>query len=417
MEKLYQLIKDLIYNYSGRWQLRVFVLAIATTIVIIVIFFTQFIINSLIEKEQKLINAWASSIKIISNPELTTDNSLSNEKFAIVSEIQQNISFPVIITNSEDEPNYPFSDWSLNLDIDTNKTINAQRLEMTGLIEKMKESYDPIIVRSSDEQILYKFYYTNSDLIEILIFFPYLAVISVFALIIFSYVVFNNIRVNQEGLVWVGMSREAAHQLGTPISSLLAWIEILKLSENLDEEGQDALNEMENDLYRLEIIAKRFEKIGARPELVPMKISTLIDNANNYFKKRLPHIGRTVELRKKIVDEEIKVNINPDLFAWVLENLIKNAAESIEKQLGIIELRVERDTETVTLYVKDNGKGMTNQVRKRVFNPGFTTKKRGWGLGLSLCRRIIQTYHKGKIYINETSPGKGTTFVIELPSK
>eukprot|EP01107_Rhizomastix_libera_P002495 TRINITY_DN14337_c0_g1_i1.p1 TRINITY_DN14337_c0_g1~~TRINITY_DN14337_c0_g1_i1.p1 ORF type:complete len:242 (+),score=-22.42 TRINITY_DN14337_c0_g1_i1:549-1274(+) len=233
--------------------------------------------------------------------------------------------------------------------------------------------------------------------------------------IMVGYMAFSNIRRNEQSKVWVGMAREAAHQLGTPLSSLLAWIEILRYSKENPDSIDETLSEMDKDISRLQIITTRFSKIGSKPELEELNLSELIENVCLYFEKRLPHLGRKVDIVRKI-DKPVIANVNADLFAWVFENLLKNAAEAIEVKHGEITLSYGTFTKhKVIIYVKDTGKGMTKKLRRQIFYPGYTTKKRGWGLGLSLSKRIVEEYHSGKIYVKDSSPGKGTTFCIEIP--
>ena len=213
------------------------------------------------------------------------------------------------------------------------------------------------------------------------------------------------------------MAKEAAHQLGTPLSSLLAWLEIIKFSSDDPQAVTETASEMEKDIQRLNTIAIRFSKIGSTPDKELINISKLIDNVCNYYDKRLPHLGKKIEIIRSL-DDRIFVEVNIDLFAWVIENLLKNAAEAIEEKTGqiYIFMRVIPNNK-IFIFVKDTGKGMTQKLKRQLFTPGFTTKKRGWGLGLSLCKRIVEEYHDGKIYVKESIIGKGTTFAIEIPIK
>ena len=211
------------------------------------------------------------------------------------------------------------------------------------------------------------------------------------------------------------MSKEAAHQLGTPLSSLLAWLEILR-TNNEDKQLIDrTINEMEQDVDRLNVIANRFSKIGSQPKRTDLVVAEEIERVCKYFDSRLPNLGRKVIIEREL-DYSLRANLNSDLIAWVLENLIKNATEAIEKKDGLIKIDLEPLTKGgVTIVVSDNGKGMSAKEKKRVFQPGYTTKMRGWGLGLSLSKRIIEEYHNGKLYVRESTPGVGTTFVLEIP--
>lgn len=392
-------------------KFKFFLIALALVFSIVVIIFTQVIVEDLVEKEQNLIRAYSNVLQNLENPEL------ENIEFYLFlnDEILPNISFPLILTDANDIPNYPFIYHTRNVELDTNLSISEQRDFLKGIVDEMKDSYEPIVIVDNSQKVLSKIYYKNSQIVEALQFYPYIAIIFVIIVIIIGLVIFTSVKKNEESKVWVGMSKEAAHQLGTPLSSLLAWMEILRINIDNPNSISETLSEMDNDINRMKIIANRFSKIGSNPELKDEHIIYVINSACNYVEKRLPHLGRKVIIEKNFPDKKVISKINVDLFTWVLENLIKNAAESIEEQVGVIKVRAEVTSTKVRLFIKDNGKGMTNKVKKQVFNPGFTTKKRGWGLGLSLSKRIIEDYHKGKIWIVESIPGKGTIFGIDIP--
>lgn len=407
-------ILNFLNYYYNKWQFRAFLFAGAVLNILAVVLFVQFLSNQLIDREESMIRTSATIYKSIAgninNPAFN-----SNELFDILDEINSDITFPVITTNENDEPNYPYKSNSLNVEIDSNLSDYDQKRIMLDLLNKMKAEYEPVVVTTNSGEVLTKLYYTHSSLIDYLRFFPVLALIVIIGLTISAYIIFNNIRDNQEKMVWVGMSKEAAHQLGTPLSSMLAWLEILKMQGEGNDKIESTISEMENDVDRLSIIANRFSKIGSKPVLKEKDLTELINESKNYFELRLPHLGKKVRIEDSFNGKTIKANINSELFAWVIENLIKNAAEAIEKKDGLIRIDVSEKQDCVELLISDNGKGMVSSLRKQVFLPGVTTKKRGWGLGLTLCKRIIEQYHKGKIYVKESHLGKGTTFAIELP--
>ena len=231
---------------------------------------------------------------------------------------------------------------------------------------------------------------------------PYLEVGIVAIFIVLGYLSFSNIRKAEETKVWVGMAKEAAHQLGTPLSSMLGWIEILKMSSDDPDAVEDTLEEMGNDVERLNVIANRFSKIGSEPKLSRQAVGNIIESACQYFEKRLPHLGKRVEINRNL-DFNVNSYINNDLFVWVIENLLKNAVEAIEDPRGYVNVKMQYipRSNKIFITVEDSGKGMGAQLKRQVFNPGFTTKKRGWGLGLSLAKRIIEEYHGGKIYVKD----------------
>ncbi len=408
-------LNDLRY---AKWQIKLLFAAIAFTIVVSVMWFTWSIVDDLIKREQKIIHLYAEIYK-----HFTESWSKSNENVSIddylffIDEITPSISFPVIVTDEEDKPFEPFETWSLNVEIDTSMTLKQQRKFMEEYVADMNSNYPPIIITKGDQngKVLAKFYYTHASLIDRLRYFPIIAIIVITIFVVIAYSAFSSYRKNEQSRVWVGMSKEAAHQLGTPLSSLLAWMEILKYSENDPASIKDTILEMENDVNRLNIIATRFSKIGSTPEKMNQDLAELVENVSLYFEKRLPHLGKKVKIIRNVPEGKI-VFVNPDLFTWVIENLLKNAAEAIEEKEGTIEISAKKDFEKkITILLKDSGKGMTSNLKRQVFSPGFTTKKRGWGLGLSLCKRIVEDYHEGLIYVKESNPGKGTTFAIELP--
>ncbi|PKL78743.1 MAG: sensor histidine kinase [Ignavibacteriae bacterium HGW-Ignavibacteriae-4] len=394
-----------------RWQFKLALIFIALLTVIVIIFQTQIVVQDIIEKETNLIKSYSKILESLEDP------NFENIEFSLLlnDQILPNISFPMILTDDKNEPLFPFQSNIRNIEIDSTKSLPDQREFLKAKIVDMAQTYEPIVIKDHNGKILSKIYYNNSDLVTALQLYPFLAVIGVIVLLTIGYIIFSSVRRNEESKVWVGMSKEAAHQLGTPLSSLLAWMEILRL--NIDEPRaiSETLSEMDNDVNRMKTIANRFSKIGSKPELENEHIFYVIDAACNYVEKRLPHLGRKVEIIRDFPKEKVVVEMNVDLFTWVMENLIKNAAESIEDENGRIRVSMRVTGKKVVIFVKDNGKGMTNKIKKQIFVPGFTTKKRGWGLGLSLSKRIIEDYHQGKIWVEDTFPGKGTTFVIEIP--
>lgn len=224
------------------------------------------------------------------------------------------------------------------------------------------------------------------------------------------------IKRTESDLIWVGLAKETAHQLGTPITSLLGWIEYLKIKEEFeDEENAEMLGFMENDVSHLKKIASRFGKIGSKVELIPLELEPLLEESVNYVRQRLPHLGKTISLELKSNVGNTKINTEKELFGWVLENLLKNCVDALCDKDGKIEVVANLKGNDVTIYVSDNGKGIEKHYINKVFEAGVTTKKRGWGLGLSLVRRIVVDYHKGKIKIAKSVVNKGTTFEITLP--
>ena len=229
-----------------------------------------------------------------------------------------------------------------------------------------------------------------------------------------AYSSFSYVKRSEQSNIWVGMSKETAHQLGTPISSLMGWNEILKMNYTNPDKVLDTSEEIASDLNRLNKITKRFSKIGSKPELKLDSPYEIIKKVIAYFQRRLPQLGKNVTISVEGNKEAI-VMINAELFEWVIENLIKNALDAIENKEGKVNFLVTAHKKNVEIEVKDNGKGIEYKKRKDIFRPGYSTKRRGWGLGLSLSRRIIENYHSGKIFVKESIVNEGTTFKIILP--
>lgn len=315
----------------------------------------------------------------------------------IQSVVINSASVPVIYADSLDNMIYYGN-------LDSSKVLDPQYIQKT--IAKMKSENDPIDI-SIGAGGNFRIYYQDSYLLKQIELYPFiqLAIIGLFLLI--SYYAFSTTRKAEQNQVWVGMSKETAHQLGTPISSLVGWVELLR-AEGVDER---ILNELAKDVDRLELITERFSKIGSTPDLHAVDLKSHLEEVINYLK-----IRASKQVVFSIVELNIgtQANINPPLFDWVIENLIKNALDAMEGK-GQISLELNVVDKQVQIDIIDTGKGIPKSRFKQVFNPGFSTKKRGWGLGLSLSKRIIENYHKGKIYVKKSSPDHGSTFRITVP--
>ncbi len=405
-------ISDIFFQFSlSKWRIKVALIFFGLFFLIAAFIFSRGLLDELIAREKKTIELYAD----IYRRSLDPDADLEELAF-LFDKISPTISFPIIIADKNDEPNKPFNVNTKNVELDSNLTEEEQEKILSQKIKEMAKNYPPIVVRDKNGKILQKFYYSNSKLIDELRYFWMieLGIVAVFVLI--GYAAFSNIKRAEESKVWVGMSKEAAHQLGTPLSSMLAWLEIVKLNADNPETIKEAAAEMEKDVERLNTIAVRFSKIGSQPEKKVENLYVIIETVCSYFEKRLPRLGRKISISRSL-DRELYAEINLDLFQWVMENLLKNAAEAIETKSGKIEIiaRKTPNKNSVEILIKDNGKGMTKKQRRQIFYPGYTTKKRGWGLGLSLCKRIVEEYHDGKIYVKDSQPGKGTVFAIEVP--
>jgi signal transduction histidine kinase len=250
-------------------------------------------------------------------------------------------------------------------------------------------------------------YHNESNILRNLRYYPFIQLIVVVIFILVAYFAFSATQRAEQNQVWVGMSKETAHQLGTPISSLMAWIELLKL-QNVDE---NLIREFEKDTQRLEKITERFSKIGSKPELLPINVAEVLSSTVNYLKTRSSNRIKFETLFSEA--DVVETPLNAALFSWVIENLCKNAIDAMDNQ-GTITIGLKEKNGTVVIDITDTGKGVHKSQFKTIFQPGYSTKKRGWGLGLSLAKRIVENYHKGKIFIKWSEIGKGTTFRIVL---
>lgn len=376
--------------YDSRQRLKYIFIIGAVVIAIASVFVSDLLIKNLADEERDKIEIWATATRVATSEDPSLNMNL------ILQIIQGNTSIPVMLCNEEDSVvNYK------NIKLpEKNAEIFLQQK-----VQELKKKNKPIIIDMEDGTFQY-LYYDDSIILKRLLIYPYaqLTVMAIF--IITAFLALASTKKAEQNKVWVGLSKETAHQLGTPISSLIAWVEYLKLKE-IDP---SLLAEMEKDVKRLETIAERFSKIGSQPEPVPLDIRESIHAALDYMGTR---ISSKVKITVDEPTEPIMVLMNNSLFAWVVENLCKNAVDAMEGQ-GSIHFHIEEKGKKVLIDVSDTGKGILKSKFKTVFNPGYTTKKRGWGLGLSLVKRIVESYHGGKIYVKSSEMGKGTTFRIEL---
>ncbi len=281
-------------------------------------------------------------------------------------------------------------------------------------LEAMARAFEPIPIEIDygDQKLNQLLYFDESNLVKQLRIFPYIQLIFVSLFILVGYLGFSYVRRSEQSSLWAGMAKEAAHQLGTPISSLMGWVEVLRLPDLPPEQAAQALDEIERDIERLHRVANRFSDIGSLPKLEPMAPAPVIDRTADYIRRRMPKKGITLEVD---APDELRAPLNAELFEWVIENLLKNALDAIETDGGRIEVRAWRENGKVVIEVKDTGRGIDRRDWKNVFRPGYSTKRRGWGLGLSLAKRIVEDYHGGTLTLAQSRPGQGTTFRIELP--
>ena len=386
---------------SARFKGLLFLLGILTTIS--VLWYTQQLVNTLKVKSTEFVQF---RIKIfeqnINNPTSDVDVNF------FFNEVIQKADYPIIYTDSSGRP----QSWK-NIDtrIDSLTILNRQdSLLLVNTLKQIAGENKPIPIKYQNSVLGY-YYYGYPPEIYKLRTLPFFIIGAGIVFILLGYFGFTYIKRSEQRSIWVGLSKETAHQLGTPLSSLSGWIELLATQpDNADE----IIREMGNDLSRLNKIANRFSKIGSVPRLKPGNLSEVLNGTISYFQSRLPHLNRRITLTADI-PENVTVAFNADLFEWVMENIIKNAIDSIVDEVGKIEVKVGQREKYITIDICDTGKGVPPKHKTIIFKPGFSTKKRGWGLGLSLSKRIIEEYHKGKLFLAASRPGEGSTFRIFLP--
>ncbi|HON18417.1 MAG TPA: HAMP domain-containing sensor histidine kinase [Salinivirgaceae bacterium] len=379
------------YSKKRRWKYVILLMAIFVGCGSLI--YSNYLVGKLKQEERRKMELYALAIKkFAENDDFEADMSLVTEI------ITQNTTIPLILTDETDSilafVNFP-AGYQNNLKL------------MYHQLEKIKQNREPIIIQLANKKTQ-KVYYKDSTLLTLLFWYP---IVQIFIFLVFiglAYMAFSNSRKAEQNRVWAGMAKETAHQLGTPISSLMAWVEIL----NDIEDAKPHMEHIRQDVERLNVIANRFSKIGSIPDLQPKPIGEVIQNAIHYMKFRTTN--RIIFELKMEIAPETKVNLNESLFEWVLENLVRNAIDAM-MGAGKITILVQNSDKKIILDISDEGKGIPKKYHKTVFSPGYTTKPRGWGLGLSLSKRIIEEYHNGKIFVKLSEPGGGTTIRIILP--
>jgi two-component system, sporulation sensor kinase D len=389
------------YEKKRRWKF--FLLIFAILIGIASVFYTDSFVKKM-EREEAL--QFKLLVRVQERAMLLMDNDVLTN---MVDTIRKSVKTPMIVTDLKGAI-VTFQG------LDSNKTFypDNDKLQYDSLyfvreLKKMKSQHAPETMEIFGEKKLA--YYKDSFILTQLRYFPYIQMTVIFLFLIIAYVAFSSSRRAEQDHVWVGLAKETAHQLGTPISSLMAWVELMK--SKFDAEDDPLIAEMENDIKRLEMVTDRFSKIGSKPILEDHTVFIVINNFIDYFKVRTSD-----KVKFSITgDEQVRALLNVPLFDWVIENLLKNAANAIDNE-GSINVNIIENLakEEVIIDVTDSGKGIPRSKFDAVFQPGYTTRKRGWGLGLSLTKRIIENYHSGEIYVKESELGKGTTFRIVLKS-
>ena len=380
-----------IFSKLNNWIIYILLtVAVAAVVVASVV-----LIDYLRKEEIKRIELFATTIKYQQNEIIEDPMTLE----LILQINKTNNTIPVIVTDKDKKP--------LGVDFQRNIPMNIQNdpKKMAALVNRMASSYRPIELQMPDGNNQYV-YYTNSDLLNNLRYSPYILGSLILAYIFFSFWFLRTIKKTDEGYVWAGLAKETAHQIGTPLSSMIGWIEILRM----ENENSVGVKEIENDINRLKTISERFSKIGSVPELNDLNINETIQQNYDYLKSR---ISRKVSFMLILPKEQLLIPHNRILLSWVIENIVKNAVDAMRGE-GRLEIELYEKAKNIVIDIKDSGSGMTRNQARNVFKAGYSTKKRGWGLGLSLAKRVIKEYHRGDIKIALTEVGVGTTFRISM---
>ena len=372
-------------NKDNSWLL------VAFFIVALILWNTNILFQNLKKEERAKMELWSMAQR-----EFVENNTVNNMTFQV---LQQTWINPMIHVNDQGKIiGHKNIDWDPALE---------DSLAIYKRLEKIKKENQPILIRYKDSltSINQKLYYGDSVLLKKLQYYPLALLLIIFLFGAVLYFVFKTSRVSEQNRLWAAMAKETAHQIGTPLSSMIGWITILK-----EQQTNEPLNEMEKDIERLQVITERFSKVGSLPELKQSDVVKEIQNTLLYLEKRS---SKLIQFKYELPKKAIHIPLNAQLFSWTLENLINNSIDAM-KGKGILSLNFFEGQNTIAFDISDTGSGIKKENFKRIFNPGFSTKKRGWGLGLSLAKRIISDYHKGKIGIKSSVLGKGTTFQIVL---
>ena len=377
-------------------QVKIILVVAAIAIAVVSLVASNILTKDLARQERTKMEVWAEAMRALSQADENTDLAL------VLKVLNENNTIPVVVLDNDE-----------NVTDFRNVVINAKNykdslLYVSAMAKRLKNNKQNIRIQLSDASNEYiDVCYDDSLMLKRLALYPYVQLGVVMLFVVVAIFALLTSKRAEQNKVWVGLSKETAHQLGTPISSLMAWTTILKETYPDD----DLLPEMDKDVKRLQLIADRFSKIGSLPEAVPESLSEVLDHVIDYMDRRT---SKKIQLIKVFPADDIIIRLNASLFEWVIENLCKNAVDAMGGESGTITLRVETVGERVVVEVSDTGKGIRKKDLRNVFRPGFTTKSRGWGLGLSLAKRIVEEYHNGKIFVKSSELGKGTTFRIEL---
>lgn len=397
--------------------------------------YNQYLVNRILEQERQSVELWARAIEYLGRP---VHDEITNNLLTATDELKKYPAVPDSIISlveeaETDRASQSFVESELIIknrfkipsiivdergNVNMKKNVNVDEdVSDQELIERYKQMNEPIEFQfgEGDYTQTQYVYYGESPTVQMLRYYPYIQFTLLALLLGIAYVSYRTITRAEQSNLWVGMTKEAAHQLGTPLSSLYGWVELLRDEKEGDEFTEKVCNELEKDISRLKGVAERFNKIGSEPELRSKRVGPLLDQVIDYMEERLPQLGKHVDVRRDY-DRNLRARVNVDLFQWALENLLKNAMDAINSNSdnAYVEITTKRIEDDLMIDIEDSGVGIEKSYYQEIFKPGYSTKKRGWGLGLSLTKRIIENYHKGKVFVLNSEQGKGTTIRIVL---
>ncbi len=393
-------------------------LLIGSVIVVLgTLVYSHRLVDELKNREYRVAKLFAEALRYRFNSD-ASDDSL----YLMIVGYASTSGVPIMLTDRNNTPAvHLFEKFNFNVPFDSTLDSAGQVQYLRAQMRAMDRTYTPVPITYTDpvtktETITNYIHYGDSLVLGKVESLPLIQLLLGAVIVVIGYLSFAYLKRSEQSNIWVGMAKETAHQLGTPLSSLLGWAEFLRLSSDRPEEVVKIAGEIDRDIERLNRIAVRFSKIGSVPDLKPQNVVTIVSDVLAYFEGRMPHLRKNIELELRTSDDEIILPLNRELFEWVMENLIKNAFEAVESEVGLISVNILANWSagTVVIDVKDTGKGFDMRRRRDIFRPGFSTKARGWGLGLSLSKRIIQEYHHGKLFVKESAPNEGTTIRIKL---
>lgn len=374
-------------------------IVVAVLIIILLLFYVQHVVDRLRGYSTDIVKVYAHLVADAASGD-------SNVEYTFIfDQIIKKIDFPIVNSDSEKNP----TTWR-NLDIEN--TLDEENIQkVREIMAAMDAENEPIPIMYEDYVLGFIHYDTDSELIQQLKWFPFVEIAIVGVFIVLGYLGFSQVKVDEQRSIWIGMAKETAHQLGTPISSLMGWTQLLEEQATGRESTLKIIDEMRVDIDRLDRITSRFSKIGSKTDLKKQALVPIVRNTVNYFRKRLPSVSKKILIEERY-DSDPEIDLNKQLFEWVIENLLKNSIDAIEAKSGTISVSVMQSNGEINIDVSDNGKGIEMKNRKNIFRPGYSTKNRGWGLGLSLVKRIVEDYHGGKIILKDSRMNDKTTFRI-----